>query len=204
MNGADKLINEINGIGGTIVALLSYFLGEHWVVFGAFLLLNIADWVTGWMKAHMNKIENSTAGWKGVIKKLGYWIMIMLAFGVSSLFVRLGEVIGINLHVTTLLGWFVLGNLIINEVRSILENFVEMGYKVPDILVSGLEVANKALGDAENKTMKMDGALKIDTNNPNVDKYLLELDIPLDEVEKKDHIVLQVKDVGKKSTDESE
>lgn len=200
----DKLINEINGIGGAIVALLSYFLGEHWVVFAAFLLLNVADWITGWMKAHMNKVENSTAGWKGVMKKLGYWLMIMLAFGASSLFVRLGETIGIDLHVSTLLGWFVLGNLIINEIRSILENFVEMGYDVPAVLVKGLEVANKALGEAEDKSIKMDGALKIDMSNPNVDKYLLEIDTPLDEVEKKDHIVLKVKDISKSSTAESE
>ena len=38
-----------------------------------------------------------------------------------------------------MLGWFALASLIINEIRSILENFVEAGYNVPGILISGLE-----------------------------------------------------------------
>ena len=38
-----------------------------------------------------------------------------------------------------------LASLIINEIRSILENFVEAGYNVPKILVNGLEVADKVV-----------------------------------------------------------
>ena len=53
--------------------------------------------------------------------------------------------IGIDLGITTLLGWFVLASLIINEIRSILENFVEAGYNVPAILVNGLKVADKVV-----------------------------------------------------------
>ena len=44
---------------------------------------------------------------------------------------------------TTLLGWFVLASLLVNEIRSICENFVEAGFQVPEILVKGLEVARK-------------------------------------------------------------
>lgn len=32
-----------------------------------------------------------------------------------------------------------------NEIRSILENFVEAGYNVPTILIKGLEVADKVV-----------------------------------------------------------
>ena len=38
-----------------------------------------------------------------------------------------------------------MASLIINEIRSILENFVEAGYNVPTILVKGLEVADKVV-----------------------------------------------------------
>ena len=89
--------------------------------------------------------ENSVKGWQGVLKKLGYWIMIMVAFGASAVFIEIGKAIGVNLGITTLLGWFVLASLIINEIRSILENFVEAGYNVPTILVKGLEVADKVV-----------------------------------------------------------
>lgn len=142
---AGKAIDTYNAITGAIVAVLSYVLGEHWFLFVAFLGLNIADWLTGWMKSRINKKENSMAGWKGVLKKLGYWLMIMVAFGASAVFVEIGKAIGIDLGITTLLGWFVLASLLINEIRSICENFVEAGYNVPAILVKGLEVADKVV-----------------------------------------------------------
>ena len=102
-------------------------------------------WITGWMKSKINKKENSVKGWQGVLKKLGYWIMIFLAFGISAGLIEVGIVIGIDLQITTLLGWFVLASLLVNEARSIVENFVEAGYNVPAILVNGLEVADKLI-----------------------------------------------------------
>lgn len=152
MNYAEAIIDGYNAIAGAIVAVLSYILGEHWILFAAFLLLNIADWLTGWMKSRLANKENSMKGWKGVLKKLGYWLMIMVAFGASAVFIEIGATIGIDLGITTLLGWFVLASLLINEIRSILENFVEAGFNVPIILVKGLEVADKAVnkdGDVE-------------------------------------------------------
>lgn len=140
---ADKIIDTYNVVVGTIVAVLSYIFGEHWWLFLAFALLNIADWLTGWMKSRLLKKENSVAGWKGVLKKLGYWIMVMVAFGASAVFIEIGKVIGVDLGITTLLGWFVLASLLINEIRSICENFVEAGFNVPQILIKGLEVADK-------------------------------------------------------------
>lgn len=154
MNYAEPIIDGYNAVIGTIVAVLSYVLGEHWTLFVAFLALNVADWLTGWMKSRMAGRENSVAGWKGALKKLGYWLMIMVAFGASAIFVEIGKAIEIDLGITTLLGWFVLASLLINEIRSILENFVEAGFTVPAILVNGLEVANKIVNkdDEEKKT----------------------------------------------------
>ena len=57
------------------------------------------------------------------LKKLGYWLMIMVAFGAGAVFIEIGNSIGIDLGITTLLGWFVLASLIVNEIRSICENF---------------------------------------------------------------------------------
>jgi toxin secretion/phage lysis holin len=152
MNYAEAIIDGYNAIAGAIVAVLSYILGEHWILFAAFLLLNVADWITGWMKSKMANKENSVRGWKGVLKKLGYWFMIMVAFGASAIFIEIGKAIGVDLGITTLLGWFVLASLLINEIRSILENFVEAGFNVPIILIKGLEVADKVVnkdGDSE-------------------------------------------------------
>ncbi len=150
MNYAEPIINEYNAIIGAIVAVLSYILGEHWILFAAFFFLNIADWLTGWLKSRIMGKENSIKGWKGVLKKLGYWLMIMVAFGSSAVFIEIGHSLGIDLGITTLLGWFVLASLIINEVRSVLENFAQAGYHVPAILVKGLEVAEKAMDQSDN------------------------------------------------------
>lgn len=145
MNYAEPIIDTYNAVVGTMVAVLSYVLGEHWILFVAFLLLNVADWLTGWMKSRMAGKENSTKGWKGVLKKLGYWLMVLVAFGTSTIFIEIGNTIGVDLQITTLLGWFVLASLLINEIRSILENFVEAGFNVPVILIKGLEVADKVV-----------------------------------------------------------
>ena len=140
-----NVIDAYNAVVGAIVAILSYVLGEHWILFAGFLLLNVADWITGWMKSRMIGKENSVAGWKGALKKLGYWLMIAVAFGSSAVFIEIGKVIGVDLGITTLLGWFVLASLLINEIRSIVENFVEAGFDVPVVLIKGLEVADKAV-----------------------------------------------------------
>ena len=144
-------MDTYNAIVGGIVAVLSFVFGEHWILFAIFLLFNVADWITGWMKSRINNVENSSAGWKGVLKKLGYWLMILVAFAASAVFIEIGNTLGMDLGITTLLGYFVLASLLVNELRSILENFVEAGYNVPNVLVKGLEVADKVVNQEENE-----------------------------------------------------
>lgn len=145
------ITNSYNAILGAVVAVLTMIFGEHWYLFAAFLALNIIDWITGWMKSRIMKKENSVKGWQGVLKKLGYWIMILFAFLVSAGLIEVGTVIGIDLQITTFLGWFVLASLLVNEARSICENFVEAGYNVPKILSNGLAVADKLINKDESE-----------------------------------------------------
>lgn len=142
-------MDTYNAIVGGIVAVLSFVFGEHWILFAIFLLFNVADWLTGWMKSRMAGKENSVKGWQGVLKKLGYWLMILVAFAASAVFIEIGNTLGMDLGITTLLGYFVLASLLVNELRSILENFVEAGYNVPTVLVKGLEVADKVVNQEE-------------------------------------------------------
>ena len=144
-----KVLDTYNAAAGAVIAVLTYIFGEHWMLFALFLAFNVADWLTGWAKSRLAHKESSSAGWKGVLKKLGYWMMIAVSFGASAVFIEIGSTLGINLQITVLLGWFVLASLIVNELRSILENFVEMGYDVPKILVKGLEVADKAINQSQ-------------------------------------------------------
>lgn len=142
-------MDNYNAFVGAVVAFLSFILGKHWYLFVAFLLLNVTDWITGWMKSRINNKSNSNAGLKGVIKKLGYWIMILVAFIASTVFIEIGATLNIDLGITALLGYFVLASLIVNEIRSIIENFVEAGYNVPRVLTKGLEVAENIINTKE-------------------------------------------------------
>lgn len=144
-------MDSFNAITGAVIAFLTFIFGEHWLLFAMFLFFNIIDWITGWMKSKINNKENSVKGWQGVLKKIGYWLMIMVAFALSVIFIELGNTLGIDLGITTLLGWFVLASLMINEARSIIENLVEAGYNVPAILINGLEVADKLINKEENE-----------------------------------------------------
>ncbi len=93
-------------------------------------------------------------GLQGVLKKLGYWIIIAVAFLISDVFVNLGrDILGIDLGFLTMVGWFTLACMMVNEVRSILENLVECGCNVPAVLVNGLEVADKMINrESEDET----------------------------------------------------
>ncbi|MDE6567919.1 MAG: phage holin family protein [Lachnospiraceae bacterium] len=135
-----------NLAAGMIVSIMTAIFGIYWYIFAAYLLFNIMDWLTGWYNSRRKKTESSSVGLRGIIKKLGYWIIIAVAFLMSDVFVRLGtDILGINLDFLLMIGWFTLACLMVNEVRSILENLVECGYEVPKVLIDGLLVADKMI-----------------------------------------------------------
>ena len=149
-------LDKINAMCGVAVAVLTYVLGEHWYLFAFFLFMNIVDYITGCMKSAIAHKINSNKGWTGVLKKLGYWIMIVVAFTFSAFLVEVGKILGIDFHVSTLLGWFVLASLCINEVRSIIENLVQCGYSVPSVLTKGLEVADKLINEDNDESSTLE------------------------------------------------
>lgn len=144
-----KYMDTLNAVGGTIVAVLTAVFGTHWLLFVGFLVLNVIDYITGVRKSRLTGKDNSAKGVKGVWKKLGYWLMVLVAFLASAIFIEVGKTLGIDLSVTTYIGWFTIASLIINELRSILENFVEAGDNVPSVLTKGLEVAENAIKKGE-------------------------------------------------------
>lgn len=133
---------------GGVVAIMSTIFGIYWYIFAAYLLLNVFDWLTGWYRSRKKKKESSSVGLKGILKKTGYWVIIAVAFLMSTVFVHLGnDILHINLDFLMMIGWFTLACLMVNEVRSILENLVECGYNVPAVLVNGLAVADKMINE---------------------------------------------------------
>lgn len=141
-----KIMDTYNLAVGSFVTFMTAIFGIYWYVFFAYLILNIFDWLSGWYRSRKNKTESSKVGLKGIIKKLGYWIIIAVAFLMSTVFVKLGtDVLHVDLDFLMMIGWFTLACLLVNEIRSILENLVECGYDVPAVLINGLEVADKLI-----------------------------------------------------------
>lgn len=145
-NFSTAFTDKYNAVMGVIVAILTAVFGIYWYIFAAYLLLNVIDWLSGWYKANKKKTESSKIGIVGALKKVGYWAIILVAFVISEVFVQLGnDVLGVNLQFLTMIGWFTLTMLFVNEARSILENLVELGYNVPEFLIKGLAVTEKML-----------------------------------------------------------
>lgn len=139
-------IDTYNAVVGCIIAVLSAIFGIYWYLFAGYLVLNVLDWLTGWYKARKKKQESSYRGVQGIVKKTGYWVIILVAFLIPALFIHFcQDLMGIDLGFLVLLGWFTLATLLVNEFRSILENLVECGYEVPDFLIHGLAVTDKLI-----------------------------------------------------------
>ncbi len=146
------IINKVNVVGGVIVAFLAAVFGQYWFLFAGLLIFNVVDWLTGWYYARLNRLESSKVGAKGIVKKVGYWVIIGIAFYIALAFGKLGELLGVDLGFSMGIGWFVLASYLVNELRSILENAVKLGWNAPNFLIKGLEIADKAIDKVAGKT----------------------------------------------------
>lgn len=77
-----KVFDKVNMIYGAIAAIGVAILGKYWFLFAGFLILNVIDYATGFVKAkYYEKNESSAIGAKGVWKKSvlldRYWTSIL-------------------------------------------------------------------------------------------------------------------------------
>lgn len=156
--------DKANLIWGTVITALSCAIGSHWMLFAFFFILNVVDYIYGILKANATNTRNSAKGALGILKKVSYWVVIALSFGVAGVFVDVGATLGIDLGFLRLIGWFTLAIYIVNELTSIVENMVALGIEVPEILVRGLAAAKTAVDEAGDKVVPRAGG-----NNENDD-----------------------------------
>jgi toxin secretion/phage lysis holin len=144
-----KFLDWYNTTVAMAVTVLTALFGQFWFLFALFLLFNVIDWLTGWYKARKATKESSKVGLKGLLKKVGYWAIVIIGFSMPLALMAIGDIIGLDLSFLEFIGWFVLASLMVNEIRSILENLVETGYNVPPILTKGLAVTEKLLNKGD-------------------------------------------------------
>ena len=109
-----------------------------------------------WYAARQKNEESSKVGAKGIVKKLWYWIVILISFYISFAFEKMGILVGLDLSFMNMLGYFVLASYLVNEIRSILENIIKVGVKLPNYLIKGLKITDNMLDYVANNSLPKD------------------------------------------------
>ena len=120
--------NIISFITGTLATALVYFLGGWDIALQLLITVVVLDYITGVLKAIYNKKVNSTISFKGIVKKIGYFILVALA-------VLLDNITGGTGAIRTLVIYF----FVANEGISIVENWGAMGLPLPQKVIDTLE-----------------------------------------------------------------
>ncbi len=118
-------------ISGVLTSIV-YLLGGFDVALKTLLIVVVIDYISGVLSALYNKKLNSKIGFKGILKKLSYFCIIVLATLLDSLLGNSGAI-------RTLVIYF----LVANDGLSIVENAAEMGVPLPKKLIEALEQLRK-------------------------------------------------------------
>ncbi len=132
--------NIFNFITSTLLTTVVYFLGGLDIALKTLLIFMLLDYITGICKAIVNKKINSIIGIKGIIKKVGYLIVVALS-------VQLDNITGGTGALRTLVIYF----FVANEGISILENWGSIGLPLPKKIMETLEQIKKDNGGNENE-----------------------------------------------------
>ena len=132
--------NTINIITSTLLTTVVYFLGGLDIALKTLLIFMLLDYITGICKAIVNKKINSIIGIKGIIKKVGYLIIVALS-------VQLDNITGGTGALRTLVIYF----FVANEGISVLENWGSIGLPLPKKIMEILEQLKKDNGGKDNE-----------------------------------------------------
>ena len=115
-----------------ILTFLIYLLGGFDIALKSLLIVIVIDYATGILSAIYNKQINSKVGFKGILKKFSYLLIIALSVIVDNILGQSGTI-------RTLVIYF----FVANDGISILENVAEMNIPLPPKLLETLEQIKK-------------------------------------------------------------
>ena len=134
------------GIG----TFLSFIFGEWDVALQCLVIAVALDYISGIIKAFVNKELSSKIGVKGLLKKVGVFVIVALA-------VLLDKVSGSTGAVRTLVIYY----FVANEGLSIVENLGEAGLPIPDVIKRALKsLKNESKGKKKNGNKKLSAKKK--------------------------------------------
>ena len=122
----------INDIASVILTTFVYLVGGFDIAIQSLLIVIIINYLTGVASAIYNKELSSKIGFKGIIKKFCYLLVVALSVVIDNLTGQSGLI-------RTLVIYF----FVANDGLSIIENMAEMGVKLPQKLIDSLEQIKK-------------------------------------------------------------
>ena len=126
---------SIQVIISAALATLASYLGALAVPIIVLMVMMLIDYLTGMSAAWINNELSSKVGAKGILKKIGYMALIVVAAGVDYLIWSGVAAVQVNVGYQMWFGLLVAVWLIINEMISILENLRRMDVPLPNFLV---------------------------------------------------------------------
>lgn len=134
-NDMKETMNPLCAVVAAALGVLSSYLVQLVIPLAVLVVAMLVDYVTGMAKAWNAGELCSRIGIRGILKKLGYLVIVLAAMGVDYL-LRYGMAqVGIHIQVEFLLAAIATVWLIINELISILENVAALGVPVPGFLL---------------------------------------------------------------------
>ena len=118
----------INNVFSVILTTIIYLLGGIDIALQSLLIVIVIDYLTGIASAIYNKELSSKMGFKGIIKKFSYLLVVALSVVIDNLLGQSGLI-------RTLVIYF----FVANDGLSIIENMAEMNIKLPQKLIDALE-----------------------------------------------------------------
>jgi len=149
-------MNEVLLKGAIATAAASVAAYFHQLSFPVLLLLiaMVLDYATGMAAAWIKGQLSSRTGIIGILKKLGYMVVVAVAVIVDMIISSALETAGVSSNYPDIFALLVTFWLSLNELISILENLAEIGVPIPEFLVKiikKLKQTTEEKGDADKK-----------------------------------------------------
>lgn len=111
------------------------------------IVMMTVDYISGISAAYIKGELSSRTGLKGIVKKLGYIGVVIVAAVMDWVIYSGLRGVGIGIEMSYYLGLIVTIWLIINECISVLENLGEIGVPLPPFLMKAINKLKKHLED---------------------------------------------------------
>lgn len=142
---------EIKALVSAVIAGLAAYAKVILIPLSLLIVIMLIDYISGMSKAYINGEWSSKVGFKGIVKKLGYIGVVIVAAVMDWVIYSGLKGVGISIGMSYYLGLIVTIWLLINECISILENLGAIGVPLPAFLIKGIKKLQKNIEDKGDK-----------------------------------------------------